>query len=198
MLFRSCWKYGIPAWMLIVVMGLPGAASPEQPGRLEAIAQRCSTPELLAAFLKEHVTFQEDRRLFGREDYWQEPEEFLDRSAGDCEDYALLAEAVLRGQGREAFVLSLYGEGGYAHTVCVFSEKRRYHVINQDRVVRYGARSLEELADRLYPRWTWGAVARRVGTRGQAVRRITPGSRPSSSGFRSYEQPEVSPQLKHL
>ncbi len=170
MLFRSIGCFGISALMLILGMAPP--ASP-QGGRLEQIAQQCETPELLAVFLKERLTFRDDFLLFGREDYWQEPEEFLAQGAGDCEDYALLAEEVLKRQGREAFVLSLYGEGGYAHTVCVFIEEGAYHVLNQDRVIRAGAKNLEELADQLYPRWVWGAVARRAGTRGQAVRRIT-------------------------
>jgi predicted transglutaminase-like cysteine proteinase len=30
-----------------------------------------------------------DRELFGRQDYWQPPEEFEKRKAGDCEDFSL-------------------------------------------------------------------------------------------------------------
>ena len=180
MLSRSIWRYGILVWALVLGAS-PTACS--EPSRLEEVALRCSTPEQLAAFLNQRILFQEDICLFNRVDYWQEPEEFLDRGAGDCEDYALFSEEILKRQGREALVLSLYGPGGYAHTVCVFQENHRYNVLNQDRVIRYGAGSLEELAGRLCRDWTWGAVARRVGTRGQAIRRITPGSRPSPSGF---------------
>lgn len=180
MLFGPVLRGGIFAWAL--VLAWPPAVFPE-PNRLDEIAERFSRPEQLAAFLKREMTFQEDAALFGQVDYWQEPEEFLIRSAGDCEDYALFAEAILKRQGREVFVLSLYGEGGYAHTVCVFKEANRYHVLNQDSLVRYGAGSVEELAGLLCSRWVWGAVARRAGTRGQAVRKITAESRPSPSGF---------------
>lgn len=180
MLPRSIGRYGILVWAL--VLGMSPAACPE-PSPLDEVAHLCSTPEQLAAFLKRHILFQEDVRLFNRLDYWQEPEEFLARGAGDCEDYALFSEEVLRRQGREVFVLSLYGPEGYAHTVCVFQENGRYHVLNQDRVIRYGARNLEELAGDLCRDWAWGAVARRAGTRGQAIRRIIPESRPSPSGF---------------
>ena len=139
---------------------------------LESIARVCVTPEQVARFLHNNVVFQDDLSLFGQADYWQAPEELLVRRRGDCEDYALLARDLLSRQGVEAFVFSLYGEGGYAHTVCVFVEGGRYSVMNQDRLVRLRAGSLKELADWLYPRWRWGAVAERQGHRGRAIRVI--------------------------
>lgn len=139
---------------------------------LETLSRICPTPEALVQFFQQQMTFEEDIRLFSEVDYWQTPEEFLARRAGDCEDYALLAEAVLRNLRMEAFVFSLYGEGGYAHTVCVFVEEGRYHVINQDRLLRLKAKTLEELAEALYARWTWGAVAERAGARGRGIRFI--------------------------
>ena len=141
-------------------------------GPLASVARSCATPEQVARFLRDHVIFQEDMHLFGKADYWQAPEEFLARGRGDCEDYALLARALLSRQGVRAFVFSLYGESGYAHTVCVFMEGERYSVLNQDRLLHYRAASLEELAGKLYRAWEWGAVAERHGHRGRAVRII--------------------------
>ena len=175
---ESRWKKVlVTGWLTIglCLSAIPQVASsePVRAGRmLETIARAYPTPEQLALFLHKNVFFQEDVRLFGLADYWQDPEEFLDRRKGDCEDYALLAQAVLLHQGQEAFVFSLYGEQGYAHTVCVFVEKGCYNVINQDRVIRYHAKSLEDLATYLYPQWNWGAVAERVGHRGRAIREI--------------------------
>lgn len=169
-------------WGKILSSGLLGvvfclAAAPQvssDPGRannpLDSIAQAYPTPERLAAFLHQNVIFQDDLRLFGQIDYWQAPEEMIARRQGDCEDYALLAQDLLNRQGTEAFVFSLYGEAGYAHTVCVFMEGGRYSVMNQDRLMRLQAGSLEELAGRLYPRWNWAAVAERREHRGRAVR----------------------------
>lgn len=130
------------------------------------------SPEAIAHFLKQKITFERDSRLFGQVDYWQDPLEFLKRGSGDCEDYALLAQVLLERQGKEAFVFSLYGSGGYAHTVCVFVDNGRYNVVNQDRLIRTQAESLEELATSLYPQWTWGAVAERVGHRGRRLQEI--------------------------
>ena len=161
--------------LLASIFGLGMAPSARTEGPLSpgigGIARLYSTPELLAGFLRKQMTFREDNEIFGRRDYWQAPEEFLRRREGDCEDYALLAQAVLERQGMEALVLSVYGPG-YAHTVCLFREGGYYNIFNQDKVIRCRAASLEEAASVLYPRWSWGAVARRFGRRGRAVQRL--------------------------
>ena len=168
---------GLAAGLLMVFVGagFPSPVNSEPAGsgwNLESVARTYPTPEALAAFLHQHLHFVDDAVSLGVADYWQTPEESLKRGEGDCEDYALLAQEVLRRQGLEAFAFSLYGQGGYAHTVCVFRDGPFYHAINQDRVLRVQARSLEELSGLLYRGWVWGAVAQRAGTRGQAVRRI--------------------------
>ena len=159
---------------VLVCTAAPQAVS--EPGRagnpLDAVARSAPTPEQLARFLHAHLTFQEDFSLFGQADYWQAPEEVLVRGKGDCEDYALLANDLLKRQGRESFVFSLYGPGGYAHTVCVFVEGGRFSLLNQDRLIHTGAASIEELADKIHRDWEWGAIAERHGHRGRAVRII--------------------------
>lgn len=118
------------------------------------------------------MTPADDRDLFGRIEYWQSPEEFLTRRQGDCEDYALLTQALLERLGIEAYVFTLYGEKSYAHTVTVFKERGRYHVINQDHLIRLKAKTLEELASMIYPRWTWGAMAAQRGHQGRIIREV--------------------------
>ena len=169
-------RAGPGVWLLLagsLSLGMAPSARTEgalSPG-IPDIARLYSTPELLADFLRNKMIFREDNELFGRRDYWQAPEEFLRRGEGDCEDYALLAQAVLERQGREALVLSLYGPG-YAHTVCLFREGGYYHVFNQDKVIRCKAVSLGEAASFICPHWSWGAVAYRFGRRGRAIQRF--------------------------
>ena len=70
--------------------------------------------------------------------------------------------------------MSLYGEEGYAHTVCVFvDEKGLYNVINQDKTRYTRASSLEALGSVLYPAWTLGILSEQTGTRGRLVKQIT-------------------------
>lgn len=35
------------------------------------------------------ITYKEDKQTWGKNDYWAKPKEFLNKGAGDCEDYAL-------------------------------------------------------------------------------------------------------------
>jgi len=154
-------------------MGRAPMPNPLTPQPLHELARTHTTPKAIAKFLRQEFTFARDEVLFGMEDRWQTPEEFLARRTGDCEDYALLARELLRRNGIEAYVFSLIGQAGYAHTVAVYRDARgRYNVINQDRLRVYRAKSLEAVASALYPGWTWGALAEQVGTRGHSVREI--------------------------
>lgn len=154
--------------------GLPAHALPAQPTRqISQLANSYKTPQAIAAFLRTEFTFKRDEELFGETDHWQTPQEFAMRRVGDCEDYALLAQALLRAQGIQADVFSLLGEDGYAHTVSVFVDTDgRYAVINQGRLQRYRAQSLEEVATALNPFWTVGMIAEQDGARGRIVRAI--------------------------
>jgi transglutaminase-like putative cysteine protease len=140
---------------------------------LDQLAATYQTPGAIATFLREEFRFQRDEDLFGEVDRWQSPEEFLQRRTGDCEDYALLAQALLQRNGVEEFVFSLFGEEGYAHTVSVYrDEDGRYNVINEGKLRRYHAKTLEAVAAEINPAWTVGMIAEQDGTRGRIVREI--------------------------
>ncbi len=167
-------------WMAIVIGLLAAGAATSLRAEntsearvIDGLAHTYTTPKALATFLHRTFTFTHDEELFGREDYWQSPGEFLTRKAGDCEDYAILAQAVLSRNGIQAYLFSVFGDGGYAHTVCVFvDEHGRYNLLNQDRLRYYRASSLEALASLLCPAWTFGGIAERAGTRGRLVNKI--------------------------
>lgn len=167
-------------WMVwIIGLGLLGSswnATAEQVPTplLEQAAAVHSTPDAVAGFLLDQFAFQRDTDLFGEVDRWQSPEEFLQRRVGDCEDYALLAQELLRRNGIEAYVFSLFGPEGYAHTVSVYrDEDGRYNVINEDKLRRYRAKTLEAVAAQINPAWTVGMIAEQDGTHGRIVREIT-------------------------
>jgi len=140
---------------------------------LDHLAQRYRTPQQIATFLQRHFTFRRDDELFGEIEHWQSPEEFLARRSGDCEDYALLAREFLSRNDIEAYVFSLFGEDGYAHTVCIFRDAHgRYNLLNQDKLRLYRAQSLEALATALHAGWTWGGITDQAGRRGRLVKEI--------------------------
>ena len=151
--------------------------------------QNLNTPNQLVDFLQDNFKFTEDHNLFGSVDYWQAPQEFWDRKAGDCEDFALFAQYVLNQHNVETHVVSFYGPGGFAHTIAVYREKGRYNVINEDRLYLYRSKTIEEALSRVYPSWTWGAFAEKRGTRGWMVQRI---ENPTSSVGFSNKWPDFS------
>ncbi|MBI4355243.1 MAG: transglutaminase-like cysteine peptidase [Candidatus Omnitrophica bacterium] len=170
------------------------AQAPAPTTSLDRLAERYTTPRAIAAFLHDRFTFVHDQEQFGVEERWQAPEEFARRHAGDCEDYANFARHLLVRNGYAAYVFSLFGDGGYAHTVCIFvDEHGRYNVINQDRVQLLRAPSLEALAAALCPAWTFGGIAEQAGTRGQLVQRITNAHPVAASDFDEVATAEFAP-----
>ena len=152
------------------VYGKEATFSPSR--SLAEILPAVKTPEALVKVLKKEFKYADDHRLLGHEDYWQSPEEFWNRKAGDCEDFALFAQYVLEKQGIETQVVSLYGAGGYGHTIAVFKRNGNYNVVNEDRLAYYNASSLEEVLTRVNPGWVWAGIATRRGGRGWSLREI--------------------------
>ncbi len=124
---------------------------------------------MLVRWMKKNLKFVDDSKLFGNDDYWQDPSEMLQRGEGDCEDYALFAKSVLDHLGIESYVVSFYGPGHYAHTVVIFKQGAGYNVVNEDRLYRYQARTIEEALTRVHSNWTWGGIAEKQGSRGSLI-----------------------------
>ena len=144
---------------------------PEDSGSmaLEKTLVKLRSPEAITEFMRQRFQAKEDSALLGKDEYWQSPEEFLSRGAGDCEDFALFAQVALSKIGIEAQVISLYAPAGYAHTVAVFKQNGVYNVINDGRLYRYGTLNLEEALTRVRPDWIWASQAERRDSRGWSL-----------------------------
>ncbi len=151
------------------------------------------SPKSLVNFLRENFEFEEDKTLFNTKDYWQSPQEFWAKKAGDCEDYALFAQYALSQRGYDAYVVSYYGHKGLAHTVTIYEENGRYNVINQDKLYKFQARTVEEALTKVSKRWTWGAVAEQHGTRGWMLQELV---NPSYKHNFSAQTKDLKPQVK--
>lgn len=130
------------------------------------------SPEELSQWLKKNIKFKEDPDLFGKEDYWQSPEEFMARKAGDCEDYAVFSQSILKQLGIESYIVSFYGPGDYAHTVLLYEEKGLYQILNQDKIQKFNAKTVEGALSKIYPEWTWGSIAEVYGKRGRMALKL--------------------------
>ena len=148
-----------------------GASAPMP--SLGQLAERYRTPQAVATFLSHEFTYQTDEALFGTLEHWQQPEEFLARRAGDCEDYALLARELLRRNWIQAEVLSVVKADGTGHTVCVFRDVHgRYQIIDEGRLYQVSAASLKDVASKLCPDWRQAGLVEADGARGRFVQRF--------------------------
>jgi transglutaminase-like putative cysteine protease len=164
--------------VITMLLSAPALLRAERLTSLDALATKYTTPRAIARFLVTEFVFQKDIDIFGCVEHCQTPLEFLARRTGDCEDYALLARELFMRNGIEAYIFSLFGDNGYAHTVCIFvDEHGRYNVLNQDKLQYYRAPSLEALADALCPEWLFGGLVEQAGIRGRLVKEIR--NRPS-------------------
>ncbi len=138
---------------LLLVFFLTADANAQLPDRslsLADLAHQLKTPENIAQYLWRNFVYENDRRLFGREDYRQSPEEFLSNKRGDCEDFANMAYQLLRLNGFEAFLMNIYGDR-FAHTVCIFKENGKYRAIDGSDLKQIPAKDLNELANQIRP-----------------------------------------------
>ncbi len=116
------------------------------------LAEQLKTPQDIAFYIWRNFQFEKDQRQFGREDYWQSPAEILQTQKGDCEDFALFASEILKLQGKNSFIINLYG-GGKPHSICVFKEKGRYGAIDGKKVIPVDFETLDELLSYADPFW---------------------------------------------
>ncbi|SRR5229473_7108143 len=86
----------------------------------QPLAVQCATIEDIRQFLR-GCRAVSDEELFGKEDYWQPPEEFENRKAGDCEDFSLWTWRQLLAMGYDArFVFGRHGRYGTGHAWVMF------------------------------------------------------------------------------
>lgn len=117
------------------------------------IRSQFNTPETLSKWLKSNIHYESDRT---GDDNWQAPHETLAKKAGDCEDYAILAQALLSEIGIPSqIIMVVYGKGykGKAHALCVFKRNGAYEYLSGSYLHKSGAFALEGIMDQDYSEW---------------------------------------------
>ena len=96
-------------------------------------------------WLQKNIKYKKDKDR----DSWSTPEETLQRSYGDCEDYAFLNAAVLSLLGYKPRVLAM-GMFGSTHAICVYEENGHYSWIDNTKLKKTQAQSILEFAKHLF------------------------------------------------
>lgn len=156
------------AFILVFVLTTPHAFSQMQASALlnNTALLTIHSPKDLSKYMRKNFKFVEDNQNFGKVDYWQTPEEMLQGKKGDCEDFALFADAALKELGFESWVVSLYGKNNFAHTVTVFKQNGKYRVFNDGKLRKYDTEKIEDALSRVEKKWTWAAFTERKSDRG--------------------------------
>jgi len=86
----------------------------------QPLTVQCASLEDVRQFLR-GCRGVSDEELFGKKDYWQPPEEFEKRKAGDCEDFSLWTWRQLLAMGLDArVVFGRHGRCGIGHAWVMF------------------------------------------------------------------------------
>lgn len=100
-----------------------------------------TTPERLHHFMFYHLSYTKD--LTGA-DEWLEPEELFNRRKGDCEDFAIFGDYVLRQHGYDTSVYTIHYSRGLGHAILVVKDGG-YNVFSNDELyLRYQASTKDE------------------------------------------------------
>lgn len=94
-----------------------------------SLAVQCKTIDDLRNFLRTCRPLS-DEKQFGKRDYWQPPEEFERRKAGDCEDFSLWTWRQLVAMGYDArFVAGRHGRYGIGHAWVMFFQDQKCFLV---------------------------------------------------------------------
>jgi hypothetical protein len=90
---------------------------------------KCASMQDIRAFLAS-CEYVSDKELFGKEDFWQPPDEFERNKKGDCEDFALWTWRQLLGLGYDArFVGGSYGLYGRGHAWVEYFQEGKCYIV---------------------------------------------------------------------
>ncbi|HEY8369774.1 MAG TPA: transglutaminase domain-containing protein [Thermodesulfobacteriota bacterium] len=121
------------------------------------------SPDAVATYMLRRFSFRDDRDLYGVAERFVPPDEFLARGAGDCDDWAWFAAAVLAKQGYPTWLVSVWREeadraGNTGHMVAAYLAADGWGYVSTEGHVAAQAASIAELAERVSPRWLGASI----------------------------------------
>jgi len=82
-----------------------------------------NNPSRLAMWMYHNIWYEKDKTQYGLKEYWARPEETLENKKGDCDDFAILAHAVLSKIGYDPKIVGAFNDND-GHAECVFFDDR--------------------------------------------------------------------------
>jgi len=98
-------------------------------------------------------------------DEWQPPERTWDRKGGDCEDWALFAQACMKANQDDVFILSFYPKSRVGHATCVVVEKKDTYITMGTFGLRRIRGELKDIPEKWYKDWKYMFIHKKDGSR---------------------------------
>jgi predicted transglutaminase-like cysteine proteinase len=114
------------------------------------VVQMNGSPEKCFSWMQSNIQYKPDA---GPEDEFRNPETTFQLGYGDCDDYALFAEYVLKNHGYDCETVSVFNstEG---HAVCVWKgSDGKYNYLSNKGVRNISADDLNQVSKDIYPDW---------------------------------------------
>lgn len=126
------------------------------------------SPEAVATYMLRRFSFRDDRDLWGVPEHFASPVEFLEKGAGDCDDWAWFAAAALAKRGFPTWLVSVWREeadraGNTGHMVAAYLAADGWGYVSTEGHVAAQARSLADLAATVSPEWLGASIWRYRG-----------------------------------
>lgn len=117
---------------------------------LEGVASFIQTPQGLVNWLVKDFRYELEMP-----DYWQSAEETLRLKKGDCDDFAILASAILSKMNLPNDIVIVTFKGlNISHALCVWKDKDGlYSFISNQKLYETKEAQLEVAIARFYPDW---------------------------------------------
>jgi len=118
-----------------------------------------TTISKLASFLIANFKYQWDEPGFWG-DHWKTPEETLNDSGGDCDDFAIFNNYVVNKIiKKESYMITYTGyfvdkdgiEQRNGHAVCVYKNGDDWKVLSNNILMNYSEKTFEDIGRRFYP-----------------------------------------------
>lgn len=170
------------ALILIFTSAPANAQLLDQNFSVNTLASYLKTPQDVALYMWRHFDYEGDRRQFGKDDYWQSPQEILANKKGDCEDFAVFAKQILELNGYSAHVLNLYGTKD--HSICIFKKGGKYGAVDGGKFVAADFKDLQSLITYMDRFWTKASIVEVNGCHtGRVLANITNSNKQSRKFF---------------
>jgi len=120
-----------------------------QSQHVEQAPSSMRTPQDIARWLSRNFTYEMEWP-----DTWQSSDEMVRSKKGDCEDFAVLSQALLARLGiKSDIVIIRFKDLKVAHAICIWKYGQYYSFMSTRQLYETNATSIEEAVEKYFPDW---------------------------------------------